>query len=205
MKATALVVSARQFGNGYDFAEYTLRQLAAQGVETELINFYDFQITPCQHCDYECMDHLVPQPHPARECPIHDDVRPIWEKTWASEILLIFAPTYGGMVPALWLAFSQRSQAFFRQQPVERLKKSVVSAVLLSTPHQSSGAPWITSFMGDEIKGLDRKVAGFEVINQTAFETDYIFDRLIQETEIQRRLDFLAAQTLRTAQKLQAA
>jgi len=48
MKAIALVVSAREHGNCFDFARFTLDRLAAGGVETELVNFFDYQITPCQ-------------------------------------------------------------------------------------------------------------------------------------------------------------
>lgn len=59
MKAIALAVSARERGNCYDFAQFALDRLAANGVETELINFYDYQITPCQRCDYECLQQGV--------------------------------------------------------------------------------------------------------------------------------------------------
>lgn len=200
MKAIALVVSAREHGNCYDFAQFTLDRMASGGLETELINFYDYQITPCQRCTYECLHRLDPYKKVDSSCPIDDDVRMIWEKTWSSEILLMFVPTYGGMPPALWLAFSQRSQAFFKEAPVEKLKKTVVSAVVLSSPHQSSGASWIPSFMSDEVKGLDRKVACFEVITQTEFETSYIFEPLINENEVRRRMEFLADRTLRMAQ-----
>ena len=202
MKATALVVSARQHGNCYDFAQFTLDRLAASGVETELINFYEYRITPCQRCDYECLQRLDPRKKADSPCPIDDDVRAIWEKTWSSEILLLFVPTYGGMTPALWLAFSQRTQAFYKEALVEKLKKMVVSAVLLSSPHQSSGASWIPSFMSDEVKGMDRKVACFEVITQTEFETEYLFDSLIKESEVQRRLAFMSDRTLQIAQQI---
>jgi multimeric flavodoxin WrbA len=202
MKAIALAVSARQHGNCYDFAQFTLNRLSAQGIETELVNFFDYQITPCRGCAYECLNHLNPRGMSAQDtCPIQDDVRAIWEKTWNSEILLLFVPTYGGMPPALWLAFSQRQQAFFRQAPLERLKKSVVSAVVLSSPHQSSGSSWIPSFMSDEVKGMDRKVAGFEVITQTEFGVDYLFNPLIRLPEIQRRLEFMTDRTLKAAQE----
>jgi hypothetical protein len=106
------------------------------------------------------------------------------------------------MPPALWLAFSQRAQAFFRQAPRERLKKSVVSAVVFASPHQSGGASWIPSFMSDEVKGLERKVVGFEVINHAQFETEYIFDRLINEQEVQRRLEFMTKRTFQVVQEL---
>lgn len=200
MKAIALAVSARQHGNCYDFAQFVLDRLATKGVDTELINFYDYRITPCQHCAYECLQHCDPRKGVDAPCPIEDDVRAIWEKTWASEILLLCVPTYGGMPPALWLAFSQRQQAFFRAAPRDKLKRSVVSAVVLASPHQSGGASWISSFMSDEVKGLDRKVVCFEVINHAQFETEYIFDRLLNESEIQRRLDFMAERTFKVAQ-----
>lgn len=108
------------------------------------------------------------------------------------------------MPPALWLAFSQRAQAFFRKAPVEKLKKSVVSAVILASPHQSSGAAWALSFMADEVKGMERKVAGFEVINPPQFKDEYTFDRLIHDPEIQRRLEFLTKRTLQAARELNA-
>jgi multimeric flavodoxin WrbA len=201
MKAIALAVSARKHGNCCDFAQFMLEHLNAEGIETELINFYDYNITPCQGCEYECIQRVDPQ---KRVCPIQDDVRLIWEKIWQSEILFLFVPNYGGMPPALWLAFSQRAQAFFRKAPVEKLKKSVVSAVILASPHQSSGAAWALSFMADEVKGMERKVAGFEVINPPQFKDEYTFDRLIHDPEIQRRLEFLTKRTLQAARELNA-
>jgi multimeric flavodoxin WrbA len=197
MKATALVISARQHGNCYDFAQFVLKRLEADGLETELINFYDFQITPCQRCNYECIQHIN-----SEKCPIEDDVRRIWEKTWVSEILFLFIPNYGGLPPAIWFAFSQRLQGFYREAPVEKLRQSVVSAVVLAAPHQSSGAPWIYSFMGDEVKGMDRKVAGFEIINPTEYALDYTFEHLIEEQDIQQRLMFLTTCTLKVAKGL---
>ncbi len=65
--------------------------------------------------------------------------------------------------------------------------------------YQSSGASRITSFMSDEVNGMDRKVACFECVTQTEFETDYLFDWLIDEPEIRRHLEFLADHTLKLA------
>ena len=179
LKAIALVVSARKHGNCYDFAQFALDRLQVSGLETELVNFHDYQIIPCQRCDYECIQHLDPHKGTDAACP-----------------------NYGGLPPALWFAFSQRVQGFFREAPIQKLKQSVVSAVVLAAPHQSSGAPWILSFIGDEVKGMDRKVAGFEVINPTEFEIEYTFDRLINEKEIQQRLEFLTDRTLKVARDI---
>ena len=203
MKAIALIVSARKHGNCYDFAQFTLNRLKTSGVETEMVNFYDYQITPCQRCNYECIQYVDPQKEIDISCPIEDDVRLIWEKTWAAEILFLFIPNYGGFPPALWFAFSQRAQGFFRESPTEKLKQSVVSTVVIAAPHQSSGAPWILSLMGDEVKGLDRKVAGFEIINPTEYEIEYAFKGLINNKEIQHRLEFFTDYTLRTVKEIE--
>ena len=202
MEALALVVSARKQGNCYDFARFVLDRLEAVGIETELVNFHDYRISPCQHCAYECVQRFDPQKGVDAPCPIDDDVRTIWEKTWAADILFLFVPNYGGLPPALWIAFSQRAQAYSREAPVEKLKKSVVSAVVLAAPHWSSGAQWTPSFMSDEVKGMGRKVAGFEVINNAGFETDCQFGRMIDEKEIQRRLEFLVDRTLKVAKEI---
>lgn len=162
-----------------------------------------YQITPYQHCAYECVQRWDPQKGVDAPCPIDDDVRTIWEKAWAADILFLFVPNYGGFPPALWVAFSQRSQAYSREAPVEKLKKSVVSAVVLAAPHWSTGTQWTPSVMSDEVKGMGRKVAGFEVINNAGFETENLFGGLINEKEIQRRLEFLADRTLKIARDLQ--
>lgn len=201
MKAIALVVSAREHGNCYDFARFALDRLASKGVETELVNFYNYEIRPCEHCAYECLQRRDPGKGIDAPCPIHDDVRAIWEKTWAAKILLLFIPNYGGFPPALWLGFSQRAQAFFREAPLEKLKDSVVSAVVIAAPHFSGGAQWTPSILADEVKGLDRRVAGFELINSAGFETESLFGGLINEVEIRRRLEFLADRTLKMAEE----
>ncbi len=202
MNALALVVSARKQGNCFDFARFVLDRLADAGVDTELVNFYDYRITPCQNCDYECVRHRDPQKGKREACPIHDDVLAIWQKAWAADILLLFVPNYGGLPPALWVAFSQREQAFFREAPAEKLKESVVSAVVIGAPQNSSGAQWTPSIMADEVKGIGKKVAGFEVINNSGFDTEGLFGGLIQEEEVRRRLSFLAERTLKVAKEV---
>lgn len=128
-------------------------------------------------------------------------MRTIWETTWAAKILLLFIPTYGGLPPALWVAFVQRTQAFSQERPVDALKKSVVSCVILASPHWS-GAEFTVSIIASEVKNMDRKVAGFETINNAGFETENLFGRLINEEEIQLRLTFLAKRTLKLAREL---
>lgn len=202
MKAVALVVSARRRGNCYYFARHVLKSLETKGVETELVNFYDYRISPCYRCAYECLQYLEPQKEVHAPCPIDDDVRGIWEKTWAAQILLLFMPNYDGLPPALWVAFYQRSQAFFREAPLEKLRKSVVSAVIIAAPQNSSGSQWTPSIMADEVKCMNRQVASFEIINNAGYATESPFEGLIKEKEIQARLDFLADRTLEVAMQV---
>ncbi len=192
MKAVALAVSARKKGNCYDFALFTLGYLKEKGVDTELINFYDHQILTC-HCTYECVQKFDPQKQVNAPCPLNDDVPLIWQRSWAADILLILVPTYGGLPPASWVAFTQRTQGL---TPPDQ-SKSVVSAVVLASPHWSTGTEWTPVIIADEIKHMNREVAAYEVINNAGFETENLFGHLIKEMEIQRRLIFLADRTLK--------
>jgi len=155
-KAVALVVSAREKGNCYDFAEFVLKRLETAHVETELINFYDFRIIPCRNCNYECVQKYDPQKGINAPCPIPDDVQAIWKQAWTSDILLLFVPTYGGLPPALWVAFTQRVQGL-SEKPPEDQKQKVVSAVVLASPHWSGPAERTPSVMADEVKLMGRK------------------------------------------------
>ncbi|MDN5302345.1 MAG: hypothetical protein PWQ60_1859 [Thermoanaerobacteraceae bacterium] len=202
MKALSLVVSARARGNCRDFSEYILDNFSKHGIQTEQINFYDYKILPCQHCNYECLQKHDPNKKINSPCPVEDDVYEILKKTWEAQILLLFIPNYGGLPPALWVAFSQRQQAFFKQEPIEKLKKYVVSAVVLAAPHWSTGSQWTVSIMSDEVKNLNRRVAGFEVINNAGYETDNLFGSLIREDEVKKRLDFICARTIKAANEI---
>jgi len=201
MKTIALVVSARERGNCYDFAQFMLERLAAAGIKTELINFYDYKITPCQNCNYECVQKFDPEKGINAECPIQDDVKTIWKKIWEAEILLLFVPTYGGLPPALWVAFTQRQQGILEKPSEKEQKNFVVSAVALASPQWSGIGERTPSIVADQIKNMDRKVAGFEIVNNAGFETENLFGRLINEKEIQRRLEFLADRTLKVAKE----
>jgi multimeric flavodoxin WrbA len=202
MSALALVVSARRHGNCYDFARFVLDRVSAEGIETELVNFHDCRITPCERCAYECLQHHDPEKGIAAPCPIDDGVRALWEKVWATKLLFLFVPTYGGLPPALWVAFSQRAQALVRDIATEKLQRSVVAEVVLASPHWSSGAEWTLAIMANEVKHMGRTVAGFEVINNAGFETENLFGSLVNEDEIQRRLAFLTTRTIEKAKEV---
>jgi multimeric flavodoxin WrbA len=91
------------------------------------------------------------------ECPITDDVRNVQKKTWNAEILLLCVPTYGGLPPALWVAFNQRSQGILEKPPKNKLEKYVVSALVLASPHWSGIGEHTPSIVVDQIKKYGEK------------------------------------------------
>lgn len=103
MKVTALVCSARRRGRCYNLAEIMLNHLKTKGVETQILNAYEYKITPCSHCNYECFKS-------PRSCPIQDDVPKIWEKLKEADGIVFAIPTYYGMPSALFNAIIEREQ-----------------------------------------------------------------------------------------------
>lgn len=139
-------------------------------------------------------------------CPISDDVRLIWEKVWGADILLLFIPTYRGFPPASWIAFLQRNlglrRIYLEEKVLEKMKRSIVSAVVLASPEGATGREWTPAIVAANVKWMKQKAATFEVINTYGFETDCVSGRLIDEAEIQRRLTFLAQRTLSAAREM---
>jgi len=105
MKALGIAFSARKNGNCAKLLQYCLDNLKKQGFESELIEAYDFQITPCSHCNYECF---------SGKCPIKDDVPLLYEKATKADVLIFAVLAYGGHASALYRAFCERGQAVFK-------------------------------------------------------------------------------------------
>jgi multimeric flavodoxin WrbA len=80
-----------------------LDNLKAMGLETEIINAYDYEITPCSRCNYECFN-------APKTCPIQDDVPKIWRKLKQADAAILAVPVYYGMPPALFQAIIERGQ-----------------------------------------------------------------------------------------------
>jgi multimeric flavodoxin WrbA len=204
MKAVALVFSARKKGNCYDFARFILNKLEKRGVETEIVNFCEYDIKPCQNCDYECLARINPKTGRKEygECPVKDDVANIWHKVWNADIFLMFVPTYGGVPPALYVSFTQRYQSLWRKAPPkEELQGKVIAAVVLASPDGALGGELTPAIVAGELRchiSMGYRQGRFEVINNAGYKTDNVRGRLIQEKEVRNRLSFLANRILKT-------
>jgi multimeric flavodoxin WrbA len=207
MRAIALVFSARKKGNCYDFARFISDKMEKEHVKTELVNLCDYNIKPCQNCDYECLARINPNAgqKECRECPVRDDVETIWRKVWDADIFLMFVPTYGGVPPALYVSFTQRYQSLWRKAPPkEELEKKVIGAVVLASPDGASGGELTPTIVAGELRchiSMGFQQGGFEVINNAGYKTDNVRGHLIEEEEIQNRLSFLTKRVLETALK----
>jgi multimeric flavodoxin WrbA len=207
MKTIALVFSARKKGNCYDFARFMLDQMEKEGVETELVDLCDYNIRPCQNCDYECLARTNPNTGQKeyRECPVEDDVETLWRKVWDADVFLMFVPTYGGVPSALYASFTQRYQSLWRKAPPkEELQKKVIGAVVLASPDGASGGELTPAIVAGELRchiSSGYQQGGFEVINNAGYKTDNVRGHLIEEEEIQNRLSFLTRRFLKTILK----
>lgn len=207
MKAIALVFSARKKGNCYDFARFMLNKMEKDHVETELVNFCDYNIKLCQNCDYECLARITPNTGQKeyRECPVRDDVENIWRKVWDADIFLMFVPTYGGVPPALYVSFTQRYQSLWcKAPPKEKLQKKVIGTVVLASPDGALGGELTPAIVAGELRchiSMGYQQGGFEVINNAGYKTDNVRGHLIEEEEIQKRLSFLTKRILETKLK----
>ncbi|USG99532.1 flavodoxin family protein [Thermococcus argininiproducens] len=105
MKALSIAFSARKNGNCARLLGHCLDNLKKRGFDTELLEAYDFRVTPCNHCSYECF---------SGKCPIEDDVPLLYEKAMKADVLIFAVPTYGGHASGLYRAFCERGQAVFK-------------------------------------------------------------------------------------------
>jgi len=185
MKVVAFVLSARQRGNCYNIAELMLNYLKTKGVETEILNAYDYRITPCSHCNYECFK-------APKNCPIQDDVPKIWEKLRAANGVILAIPTYYGMPSALFKAFIEREQGIldwvnseFRDLEGVWKGKTVVIIVV------SNGG-------GEKVKNIVREYFPFgikiiaEVFSYTKYKTFGYKGDLTQNSQVISRAKYLA-------------
>jgi len=99
MKAIGIVGSPRKNGNTEILTKHTLKAIAEEGLETELIRLAGLDIRPCNAC-FIC--------HEEERCPIDDDVFPIYEKMKKADAIILASPVYFSSVTSLLKALMER-------------------------------------------------------------------------------------------------
>ena len=100
MKAIGIVGSVRKNGNTEILTSHALKAIAEEGLDTELIRLADLDITPCNAC-MVCKDE--------ENCPIDDDLMPIYAKMKEADAIILASPVYFGSVTALLKILMERT------------------------------------------------------------------------------------------------
>jgi multimeric flavodoxin WrbA len=100
MKALGIVGSPRKGGNTEQYMQHVLKVIADEGIETEIISLAGKDIRPCTAC-MACRG--------TENCPIDDDLMPIYRKMKEADAIIIGSPVYFQGSSALTRAFLERS------------------------------------------------------------------------------------------------
>ncbi len=102
MKAIGIVGSPRKNGNTEILTQHTLRAIAEEGLDTELIRLAGLDIRPCNAC-------MVCRGEEEQPCSIDDDLLPIYGKMKEADAIILASPVYFGSATALLKAFMERT------------------------------------------------------------------------------------------------
>ncbi len=100
MKAIGVVGSPRKNGNTEIITEHTLKAIAEESIETELVSLAGLDIRFCNGCGV-CREE--------ENCPIADDFMPLYLKIKNTDAIILASPVYYGSATALLKAFMERS------------------------------------------------------------------------------------------------
>ncbi len=101
MKAVGIVGSPRKNGNTEILTQHTLKAIAEEGLDTELIRLAGLDIRPCNAC-MACRDE-------EEKCSIDDDLWPVYTRMKEADAIILASPVYYGSATALLKALMERS------------------------------------------------------------------------------------------------
>lgn len=191
-KVLGLLFSARTGGNLHGIATNLFAAITAVNREigTELIEAAQYQVNPCNGCDYECMLGA----EKGFRCPIEDDVPELWRRAWSSDLVVYFLPTYSGMPPASWVAFQQRYHGVYRSlgntAPAPNGKMALVT---IHNPTGSGLGDASQSLIIRHLAGHARELVHYEPIIPGNYDLSGMKDRLIAHPEIQASMARMGA------------
>ena len=116
MKVIAFNGSARKNGNTAMLINYALRELEAEGIETELVQFAGKKISGCIAC-YKCMELKD------GTCAVKNDPVNEWiDKMKAADAVILGSPVYFADLTAGIKGFIERAKAYDAHISQEKLK-----------------------------------------------------------------------------------
>ncbi|MGE5296868.1 MAG: flavodoxin family protein [Solirubrobacterales bacterium] len=150
-KALVVVGSPRPGGNTDILLSHIAEGAASGGAEVETIRLGDIHIRECDGC-HACWR--------GRPCSKDDDMRAIYEKIAASEILVLGTPVYWYGPTALMKAFIDRF-VYFNSEPNRSMVrgKRVAVGVVLEETHVETWLP-VIDFFQKSLAYLEMNLAG---------------------------------------------
>ncbi len=109
VRAIGIVGSPRKNGNTEVLTRHTLKAIAEEGLEIELIRLAGRDIRPCNAC-MVCKEE--------EKCPIEDDFLPIYNKMKEADAIILASPVYQGSATALLKGLMERANYIGRHKRV---------------------------------------------------------------------------------------
>ena len=106
MKVIGIVGSPRKSGNTETITAHTLKAIAEEGLETELIRLAGLDIRPCNACR-ACFKEEI--------CSIKDDLWLVYLKMKEADGIILSSPVYFGSCTGLMKALMERTGYISRQ------------------------------------------------------------------------------------------
>lgn len=100
MKAIGIVGSPRPNGNTELLTAHTLKAIAEEGLDTELVRLAGLEIQPCNAC-------LICRGK--EQCSIEDDMFPVYLKMKEADGIILASPVYYGSATSLIKALMERA------------------------------------------------------------------------------------------------
>ena len=100
MRILGIVGSPRKNGNTEIITAHTLKAIAEEGIETELVRLAGLDIRPCNAC-MACRKEET--------CSIEDDLFPVYTRMKEADAILLASPVYYGSATALLKALMERT------------------------------------------------------------------------------------------------
>jgi len=100
MKVIGIVGSPRKGGNTEIITAHTLKAIAEEGFETEMVSLAGLDIKPCNACRVCAKE---------ERCPLEDDLFPIYLKMKEANGIILASPVYYGSATALIKVLMERT------------------------------------------------------------------------------------------------
>lgn len=151
MKVLGVVGSPRKKGNTDILIDEALKGAETAGLKFEKIFLNDLEIKPCQA---ECSDYCKKRGY----CKINDDMVPLYDKLFESDIIILATPVYWYGPSAQLKTFIDRWYAFCHPKHVQKMKGKKFVLIAPLEESDKSAAQHLVGMIKKSLDYLDSKL-----------------------------------------------